>query len=83
MDKLKKQVKLIDQNKKDNFKKSVSFFKEMGQKDIDFMTALHESMVDNIKNSEPTNLAVFDIFDDIREADLKEQFLDEEDIFDN
>ena len=48
-DKLKSNIKSIEQRKKDNLKKTTAFMKELGEKDIEYLKQLHSTMVDEVQ----------------------------------
>jgi hypothetical protein len=86
-------LKLLQQRKKDNQEYTVSVVKdvrekvkEIGKRDIVFLKSFHDSIVENMKQSnqkesKSTDFVVFDIFESL--TDEISSFPEEEDIFDN
>jgi hypothetical protein len=97
IDKVKEQVKRLEDRKKNNVNESVSLIKEFGQraqeigkKDISFISSIHDCFVEHVKTGTPEskNFVVFDIFESLDDdtfmssEDISPK-TEEEDVFDN
>ena len=61
---LSKHVKQIEQRKIDNFKQSVSFFKEMASQDAKFFQSMHDNIIKEFENTDITSIVQFNQNDD-------------------
>jgi len=74
---LTKHIKLIEQRKIENFKQSVSFFKDMATQDANFFQSIHDDIVKEFEGADITSIII--------SSNKPTEFTkdDEEDIFDN
>lgn len=85
-DKLKSNIKSIEQRKMDNLKKTVTFVKELGEKDIEYLKQLHSTMVEEVQQVQkenPTAIIPFVMADPSDDTTASSFDDEEEDIFDN
>lgn len=79
--KLTKHIKQIEQRKIENFKQSVSFFKDMAQQDVKFFQSIHDAVVKEFEESNITTTIV--PFASSNDTNAGEPKKDIDEIFDN
>lgn len=74
---LTKHIKQIEQRKIENFKRSVSFFKDMATQDAKFFQSIHDNIVKEFEEVDITSIVPFNKTPEVTQKETVE------DIFDN